>query len=78
MAVPVRNSPRRQSFREPGDSEQLLIDIWNVVARAQTGTRRQQRMAFKAIRAEIEGFIPNVCRLPVSDPQWLERVFTRR
>lgn len=68
----------RNVRREPDEAEQLLIDIWNVVTQAQSGTRRQQRMAFKTIRAEIEGHIPDVERCAVSDPQWLKRVFTRR
>lgn len=69
---------RRNVRREPDEAEQLLIDIWNVVTQAQSGTRRLQRMAFKTIRAEIEGHIPDVADCDVSDPQWLKRVFRRR
>lgn len=68
----------RNVDREPDDSEQLLIDIWNVATQARSGTRRKQRMAFDAIRAEIEGHVPDVDRCPASDPQWLKRVLTRR
>jgi hypothetical protein len=68
-------TPHAAVVYEPDESQQLLIDIWNVVAQARSGTRRQMRTAFKVIGAEIKSLIPDVDSRDVSDPQWLERAF---